>query len=126
MIKTSYTNTPLISSLGTPVISNVINTTYTPTISSLGTAVIPNPAVVVNKRNLLISNSTPVIHSSHTVVPVIDVNSDSTLKSKMVKHFMKKTFNKWIYDDFENVLKYLKIKGSNVVPIKNKKDRGSN
>ena len=111
--------------------STIINSyTPPPVVSSLGTVGIPKPTVIVHKNKndkaVVLPGVTRIVQPLHTEIPVIDVNSDSTLKSKMVNHFMKKTFRKWIYDDFSDVFKYLKIKSGNVVPVKNKTEFSKN
>ena len=60
------------------------------------------------------------------IAPVLNVSDNPDLKRRMTKYFYEKTFNKWMYSDFNDILQYLAIRGNKVVPVASKKEYSNN
>ena len=56
----------------------------------------------------------------------IDVNSDPSLRKKMTAYFFEKTMNDWLYSDFDDIFKYLVVKGGKVSVVQNRNQMEKN
>lgn len=89
------------------------------TISSLSpSSPLTNNDTKIIKKKLKRSNSNSNLD--------INTNQDSKVKYKMIKYFVNKTYNKWIFNDFNKLNKYLVLKKNNIEILKNKKEYKKN
>ena len=74
-------------------------------------------------QNIALHNS---LRPLQNIAPVLNVSDDPDLKRKMTKYYYEKTFNKWMYSEFNDILQYLAIRGNKVVPVASKNEYSNN
>jgi hypothetical protein len=57
------------------------------------------------------------------VVPYENLNRNKDVINRLVKYYYYKTLDKWLYDDINGLLRYLKVSGNKVHVIKSEDDR---
>jgi hypothetical protein len=137
----SYPLVPTYRTYTTTISPNTPNLSLTPTSMSINTVVSPPFTTTLNTfntLNTLSSNTTTLLNvnpnalSMLAVKPTVYVDIDTGLNDSYVvqkdvtKYFMYKTLDKWIYQDFPSVLKYLVYKDGKVSLIKKLADKENN
>lgn len=140
----SYPLVPTYRTYTTTISPNTPNLSLTPTSMSVKTVVSPPFTTTLNSLTGLsvlsplstgtttLLNVNPNALSMLAVKPTVYVDIDTGLNDSYVvqkdvtKYFMYKTLDKWIYQDFPSVLKYLVYKDGKVSLIKKLADKENN
>ena len=104
------------------------------TFRSLGSAAInttPISPSYYSPINSVLSDNIYFSYPYTPIGPLIDseydtVDDDIELRSKMVKYFYERFFNKWILDEYGKILKFYKVKQNKVIKVASKKDYDNN
>jgi hypothetical protein len=130
--------TPVSTMFNTPYSSTTVLSPYTPLtlspappVSTLSTLSTISQSVLVNNNPLtVVTPIGPVLYNvpSRYVVDIdTGLNDNSIVQRDVTLSIMYKTLDKWIYDDFPNVLKYLVIdKDGKVRPVKSESEKDNN
>ena len=137
----SYPLIPTYRTYTTTISPNTPNLALTPTSLSVKTVVSPpfttslntlSPFTPMSAVSTTLLNVNPNAISMLAVKPTVYVDIDTGLNDSYVvqkdvtKYFMYKTLDKWIYNDFPSVLKYLVYKDGKVSLIKKLADKENN
>ena len=57
------------------------------------------------------------------VVPYPNLNKDPEIINRLTKYFYYKTLDKWLYEELDGLLRYLKVSNGKVNEIKNESDK---
>lgn len=83
--------------------------TLTPT-NIIVTSDVPMPLI----PSINIGYTRPIFNTSYP-----DLNQDPQIRNKLTKYFYYKTLDLWLYEDLDNLLKYLHVSGNKVDLVKN-------
>ncbi len=143
----SYPLVPTYRTYTTTISPNTPNLSLTPTSMTIKTEVSPpfttslntlsplsglSPLTTLSTGTTTLLNVNPNALSMLAVKPTVYVDIDTGLNDSYVvqkdvtKYFMYKTLDKWIYNDFPSVLKYLVYKEGKVTLIKKLADKENN
>ena len=134
----SYPLVPTYRTYTTTISPNTPNLSLTPTSFTLNTTLSPPFTTSLNTLSPFSPLSTTLLNvnpnaiSMLAVKPTVYVDIDTGLNDSYVvqkdvtKYFMYKTLDKWIFNDFPSVLKYLVYKDGKVSLIKKLGDKENN
>jgi hypothetical protein len=107
----SLVNTPINTSVFTPVYDSVVNTTVlTPTLVNTSLDNLYGPSYVTSVN---LNYSKPLVSIYQ------DLNTDPRIHKRMIKYFQMKTLDKWLMNDLVDILNYFKINSNGAVDIIN-------
>jgi hypothetical protein len=133
--------TPVSTMFSTPYSSTTVLSPYTPLtispaplvppISTVSTMSTVSQSVIVNNDPLtVVTPIGPVLYNvpSRYIVDVdTGMNDNYIVQRDVTLSIMYKTLDKWIYEDFPNVLKYLVVdKDGKVRPVKSESEKDNN
>jgi len=138
-----------VSSVYSPV-SSVYSPVYSP-VSSIYSAstdsfpyiptslpITPNQDVVItsdyplmfnkNRDNLTVAPAYPYMYpytytNPAVVIPYENLNKNPDVINRLTKYFYYKTLDKWLYDELDGLLRYLKMSNGKIHVIKSENDR---
>ena len=90
-----------------------------------------SPTITVEKDNKKVKiNLPPISPVYQSYIPVDNtyqnVNNDPDLIRSVSKYFFESTMNRWLYSDFQELLKYLVIKNNKVNVVGNRDELNNN
>lgn len=125
--------TPISTMFNTPYSSTTVLSPLTPiTLSPLPPVTTVTQSVIVNNDPLtVVTPIGPVLYNTSGPRYLVDIdtgiNDNYIVQRDVTRSIMYKVLDKWIYDDFPNILKYLVVeKDNNVRVVKNKEEKDNN
>ena len=93
-----------------PAYNDVIISSDTPVLINNalpGMVVAGNASTVLNVLDKINTSIKPIV--TFPIAPHLNLNLDPRVHEQMTEYFYNKTFNDWIYDEFADVLGYVKL-----------------
>jgi hypothetical protein len=103
----------LFPGIFSPIVTNdVIISSDTPilvnnAIPGTGVVVTGSASTVLNVLDKFNTNFKPLV--TFPIAPSLNLNLDPRVHEQMTEYFYDKTFNEWIYDEFRDMLGYVKL-----------------